>query len=116
MARTALRARARLIAPVGCPTVLLLVLRVFPELDALYRSTTFDVLAGPAIAWLALVVAAAAAIAVGQSGEHGPVWLAFGCLCVGVLMLIHGLMTPGFVTPGFNLWIGRSPYLAITML
>ena len=89
---------------------LLLSLRVFPGLDAFYRSTTFHVLAGTAIAGLALVVAFAAAIAGGRSREHGPVWLAFGCLCVGVLMLIHGLMTPGFVTPGA---VGSDVFLVV---
>src|SRR5687767_10104262 len=115
MRRDRLPQLAGLIVPLAAPAALLLTLRLVPRLDLVFRSALFHVIVVSAIAALALAVAIAAAVAGSRASEHGPVWLAFGCLCVGLLMLTHGLLTPGMLGHGFNHWLGRAPYLAITL-
>ncbi|MDQ1397861.1 MAG: hypothetical protein QOG64_3120, partial [Acidimicrobiaceae bacterium] len=104
-----------LVLPVAAPAGLLLALRIFPRLDLAFHSAMFHLIVVSTIAALALVVATAAAIAGSRASEHGPVWLAFGCLCVGIVMLTHGLLTPGVIGNGVNQWVGRTPYLAISL-
>jgi HD-GYP domain-containing protein (c-di-GMP phosphodiesterase class II) len=106
---------ARLIVPVVAPAILLVDLRAFPSLDLLLHSATFHLIVVSAIAICALIVAFTAALAGARSGEHGPVWLAAGCLCVGILMLLHGLLTPGVLGRSYNEWIGRAPHLALAL-
>ena len=115
MARSRLRTRSRLFLPFVVPFALLLVLRASPDLDFVYRNAGFHLIVVSTIAGCALAVAFMAAHVGVRSGHYGPVWLAFGCLCVGILMLGHGLLTPGVLGRPRNLWVGRAPYLAITL-
>jgi HD-GYP domain-containing protein (c-di-GMP phosphodiesterase class II) len=105
---------ARLLLPFGLPVMLLCVLRASPQLDFVYHNVHFHLVVVSSIAAWALLVAVAASRAAAYSATPGPVWLAFGCIGVGVFMLIHGLMTPGVVGNQPNMWVGRAPYLAIT--
>jgi HD-GYP domain-containing protein (c-di-GMP phosphodiesterase class II) len=104
-----------LVLPLAAPVVFLGILRKFPTLDLVLHNAMFHLVVVSAIALCALVIAGAAALAGARSEEHGPVWLAFGCICVGILMLLHGLLTPGVLGHTFNEWISRAPYLAITL-
>jgi hypothetical protein len=63
-----------------------------------------------AISACAMAVAVAAA---GRSRDGSLVLLALGCLAVGLLMLGHGLTTPGIWGRPPNLWVGRLPVVAI---
>ena len=105
----------RLLVPFGLPVAIMLLLRWSPALDVVYRNAMFHLIVVSAIAACALAVAFVAAHVGARSAHYGPVWLAFGCLCVGILMLTHGLLTPGVLGRPVNLWIGRVPYLAITL-
>ena len=103
------------ILPLAIPAAVLITMRVFPSIDLAFKNSMFHLIVGTAIALCALAVAAVAAVAGARAREHGPVWLAAGCICVGILMLIHGLLTPGVMGRGFNHWIARAPYLALTL-
>jgi HD-GYP domain-containing protein (c-di-GMP phosphodiesterase class II) len=99
-----------LAAPLGA-TILL---RMVPQLDLVYESPTFHVIAVSGIAASALIVAVLTGAAAARVRQPEPVLLALGCLFVGVLMLGHGLTTPGIGDRPFSLWVGRFPVLAIT--
>jgi hypothetical protein len=115
MHRTGTYSRSKLLLPFGVPVALLVVLRWTPSLDLVYRNARFHLVVVSTIAACALIVAYVAARIGLRAAHYGPVWLAFGCLCVGILMLTHGLLTPGVHGRPMNLWIGRAPYLAITL-
>jgi HD-GYP domain-containing protein (c-di-GMP phosphodiesterase class II) len=106
---------SRLLLPFALPVMLLSVLRASPRLDPIYHNAHFHLVVVSTIAACALLVAVAAGRAAARSATPGPVWLAFGCICVGIFMLIHGLMTPGVLGNKTNLWVWRAPYLAITL-
>ena len=97
----------------GAPLALLGVLRAFEGLDVYYESERFHLWVVAGIAACAVIVAVFAAGAAVRSGQHGPVWLAVGCLAVGILMLGHGLLTPHVHHRPYSTWIGRLPYIAI---
>jgi hypothetical protein len=97
----------------GAPLALLGVLRTFEGLDVYYQSERFHLWVVAGIAACAVIVALFAAGAAVRSGQHGPVWLAVGCLTVGILMLGHGLLTPHVHHRPYSTWIGRLPYIAI---
>jgi hypothetical protein len=107
------RAWVRLALPVVLPACLLAMLRTSPSLDFVYQSATFHLYFVSAIAACALAVAVIAARAGTRAAHYGPVWLATGCLGVGVFMLAHGLTTPGLYGRPFSWWIARFPYIAI---
>lgn len=88
-------------------------LRSFEALDLYYQSVDFHLWVIGGIAACAVLVAIFAAGAAYRSGQHGPVWLALGCLTVGILMLGHGLLTPQVHHRPYTTWIGRLPYAAI---
>jgi hypothetical protein len=96
------------------PVALLVVLRNSPKLDFVYQDVSFHLYFVSAIAACALVIAVIAARAGTRAAQYGPVWLAVGCLCVGILMLGHGLTTPGVYGRPMNMWVARLPYLAIS--
>jgi HD-GYP domain-containing protein (c-di-GMP phosphodiesterase class II) len=109
------RAWAGLVALFGAPIVLFVLLRVTPRLDFVYRDLTFHLIVVTSIAACALVVALFATRAALRAAHPGPVWLAFGCVSLGLLMFAHGLLTPGVNGRPMNLWVARMPYLAITV-
>jgi HD-GYP domain-containing protein (c-di-GMP phosphodiesterase class II) len=95
------------------PPGTLLLLRAVPSLDLVLRSALAHLVVVSAISACALAVAVAAAAAAGRSRDGSLVLLALGCLMVGVLMLGHGLTTPGIAGRPGNLWVGRLPVMAI---
>src|SRR5579859_222334 len=106
---------SRLLLPFALPIMLLSVLRANPKLDPIYHNAHFHLVVVSTIAACALIVAVAAGRAAASSATPGPVWLAFGCICIGFFMLIHGVMTPGVLGNKPNMWVDRAPYLAITL-
>src|SRR4051812_25840079 len=107
--------RARLAAPVVVPLLMLAVFRAVPVSDLAFVDRTFHLIFATVITTTAVIVAFAAARAGRKSAHHGPVWLAAGCMSVGLLMLAHGLLTPGVLGRPMNQWGGRTPYLALTL-
>jgi hypothetical protein len=113
-ARSARRGAAVVLLALLAPQGTLLLLRAEPRLDLLLRSALVHLVVVSAISACALAVAVAAAAAAGRSRDGSLVLLALGCLAVGLLMLCHGLMTPGIGGRPPNLWVGRLPVLAIS--
>src|SRR3546814_6884186 len=109
------RAWSALVVPVMAPIALLVLLRSSDSLDVFYRDASVHLIVVSIIAGCALVVALAAASASARAAHHGPVWLAVGCVSVGVLMLAHGLVTPTVLGQPINVWVGRLPYVAIPL-
>jgi HD-GYP domain-containing protein (c-di-GMP phosphodiesterase class II) len=103
----------RLALPLGAPIALLLVLKAAPVIDVTAPGPYLHLALVSSIAACALAVAFVASIAGARAGQHGPVWLAVGCLSVAALLMGHGLSTPGVAGQPPNLWVGRLPYLAI---
>jgi HD-GYP domain-containing protein (c-di-GMP phosphodiesterase class II) len=96
------------------PLSLTLLLRSLPRFDLLFESPRFHLLVVSAIAACALVLALFTAVG-GERGRRGdPVPLAMGCVCIGFLMLGHGLTTPGIWGRPVNLWVARFPVLAVS--
>jgi HD-GYP domain-containing protein (c-di-GMP phosphodiesterase class II) len=97
----------------GTPLFLLGAFRSFRVLDLHFQSAQFHLWVVGGIAAFAVVVALFAASAAYRSGQHGPVWLALGCLTVGFCMLGHGILTPHAHHYYYSQWMGRLPYAAI---
>jgi hypothetical protein len=97
------------------PLLLFFGLRWDSRLDFLYRDVDFHLVAVTSIAACALILALFATRAATRAAHPGPVWLAFGCVCLGFLLFAHGLLTPGIAGRPRNLWVARTPYLAITV-
>jgi uncharacterized membrane protein len=95
------------------PASVLMAGRSVPALDPVFESPRFHLLVVSGIAACALVLALAAAVAAARDGRGGPVLLAIGCVCVGTLMLAHGLTTPGMLGQPLNMWVGRLGSLAL---
>jgi hypothetical protein len=97
----------------GAPVALLVVFRTFSVLDLHYQSSQFHLWVVGGIAACATLVALFAASAAYRSKQHGPVWLALGCLTVGFCMLGHGILTPHAHHRYYSQWMGRLPYVAL---
>jgi HD-GYP domain-containing protein (c-di-GMP phosphodiesterase class II) len=108
-----LRWRAGLAALVLGPVALLVGLRTFPDLDLQQTSAYFHLAVVGTIAGAALLVAVWAARTAVATEQPGPVYLALGCIGLGVFMLGHGLTTPGVLGQPFNPWVARLPYFAL---
>lgn len=109
-------ARGRLAAVavlLGIPLALFALLSVAPGLDLHFESVRFHLIVISAIAASAVGVAAFAAVAAVRSRSASMVFVALGCVSVAVLLLGHGLTTPGVMGTPMNLWVGRFPKLAI---
>jgi HD-GYP domain-containing protein (c-di-GMP phosphodiesterase class II) len=98
-----------LLVPMG----VLALLRVIPGIDKRFYSPDGHLIVVSAIAACALIVASMAAIAASRVPQPGVVWLGLGCTALGVLMLGHGLLTPGVFGQPSNRWVGRLPYCAL---
>jgi hypothetical protein len=112
-ARSARRGLAVVLGALLAPPGTLLLLRTVPSLDLVLHSALAHLVVVSAISACALAVAVTAAGAASRSRDGSLVLLALGCLAVGVLMLGHGLVTPGIGGRPPNLWVGRLPVLAI---
>jgi HD-GYP domain-containing protein (c-di-GMP phosphodiesterase class II) len=102
-----------LIGVLAVPAAVLFTSRSVPGLDPAFESPRFHLLIVSGIAACALVLALAAAVVAYRDGRGGPLLLAIGCVCVGTLMLAHGLTTPGMLGQPMNMWIGRLGSLAL---
>lgn len=100
-------------AALAMPVVLFVALRSFPGLDKLFMSANFQLVVVSVIAACAVGIAIIAGVAAGRSRDCALVFVALGCLSVGVIMLAHGLVTPGVAGVQVNLWVGRLPNFAI---
>ena len=100
---------ALLVVPAG----FLLLARSFPAFDPVFESPPFHVVVVSAIAAGALLVGLATGVAATRDRRSDQVLRAFGCVCVGFLMLSHGLTTPGMLGQPVNMWIGRLGTLAL---
>lgn len=103
-----------LLALLAGPAALLMGARSLPALDPVFESVRFHLVVVSTIAGLALLVAMATAIAAGSDRRPAPVLLALGCVCVGFMMLAHGLTTPGILGRPLNMWVGRLGTLALS--
>lgn len=95
------------------PLTLTLILTSVPTLDVAFESPRFHVAVVSAIAFCALIVAGLASVVAARARQPAPLLLALGCVAVGILMLAHGMTTPGVGNRPFNLWVARFPVLAI---
>jgi HD-GYP domain-containing protein (c-di-GMP phosphodiesterase class II) len=94
--------------------LILVLLRTSTVLDPFYRDVNFHVIVVSGIAACALIVALVSTRAAANSDHPGPVWLATGCVTLGLFFFCHGLVTPGVSGRPNNLWVARTPYFAIT--
>ena len=97
----------------AAPAAVLFAGRSIPALDPVFESPRFHLFVVSGIAACALLVALAAAVAAARDGRAAPLLLAVGCVCVGTLMLAHGLTTPGMLGQPLNMWVGRLGALAL---
>jgi putative nucleotidyltransferase with HDIG domain len=97
----------------GTPAGLFLVLKLFPRLDVIFQNLDFHLVVVSLIAAFAASVAVLAAVPAGRANDSALVFLALGCLSVGLAMLGHGLTTPGVGGMPPNLWVARLPAVAI---
>jgi hypothetical protein len=100
-------------ALLGTPLLMLVLLRVAPQLDVLFVSTTFHLIVVSGIASCALAVAVIASLAAAKARDASPLFLSLGCLALAAAMLGHGLVTPGISGMPNILWVARLPDLAI---
>lgn len=101
------------VSMLGAPVILFVGLRSFPTMDKLFMSANFHLVVVSVIAACAVGIAIIAGIAAGRSRDCALVFVALGCLAVGLIMLSHGLVTPGVAGVGVNPWVGRLPNFAI---
>jgi HD-GYP domain-containing protein (c-di-GMP phosphodiesterase class II) len=95
------------------PLLALALLRLVPALDLANDSVLFHLLIVSGLSACALVVAVLAAVAAGRSGHRSLTMLGAACLTVGILMLGHGLATPGIADRPMNMWVTRFPVMAL---
>ena len=102
------------LALLALPTAFLVFLRSMPGFDLRWFSPGSHLMLTSAIAACALFVAVFAVVSASRSRQSGVVWLALGCSIVGLLMLGHGLTTPGAMSQPSNEWVHRFPFIALT--
>ncbi len=106
--------------PVGAvltvPLGVLFFLRAASALDVSWFSAPGHVVIMVLVAGLALGVAGIAIHSSLRTGQPGVVWLSVGCAEVGLLLLGHGLTTPGAIGQPPNQWVGRLPYAAMATI
>jgi putative nucleotidyltransferase with HDIG domain len=101
------------VAALSTPAILFLVLQAVPRIDVIFQSLEFHLVVVSLIAALAAAVAGLAAVPAGRSNDAALVFLALGCLAVGLTMFGHGLATPGIGAMPHNLWVARLPSIGI---
>jgi HD-GYP domain-containing protein (c-di-GMP phosphodiesterase class II) len=102
-----------MIALLGIPSAVLVVLRATPAIDVRWYSPDGHLVVVAGIALCALIVAIVAVSVTLRQPHPGLVWLGLGCSAVGLFMLGHGLTTPGVLGQPMNLWVARLPYAAM---
>lgn len=101
---------AVLVLPLG----VLGILWRFPELDVVYRSADFHLLIATTAAAFTLVIAGVVAVPAVRSGQGSLVLMASASAQVGILLLGHGLTTPGVgAEVGANVWVARYPVIGL---
>jgi HD-GYP domain-containing protein (c-di-GMP phosphodiesterase class II) len=97
------------------PTLVTVAFRRVPQIDLLFESVTFHLVVVGAIASCALLVAGFTVAVASRSRQPEPVLLAMACLSIGFLMVCHGLTTPGVGNRPVNLWVARTPIMAVSL-
>lgn len=97
------------------PLLILVALRLVPKLDIAVFALTLHVVLMTVIAVCSLAVAAFVARASTMVRQPSLVLMAAACVTVGLLLLGHGLTTPNTLGQPVNQWVGRFPYLALTL-
>lgn len=100
------------VAALLAPSALVFLLRGSP-FDVLLESVTFHLWVVSGIAACALVVALVAARKAIDSSRAHVLPLAVGSLATALLLLAHGLVTPGVFGRPDNVWVARLPVLAV---
>ncbi len=105
------------LALVGLPVLLLLVLRRFPALDVHFRNADAHFVVMTAIALCAMGIAGAAVQASRRAGQGALQVLATSNAVAAVVLLGHGLTTPGVggVMPP-NAWVSRYAFIALAII
>lgn len=98
-------------ALIGAPLALLTLLLLVPRFDVVFQSPNFHVVVVSTIAACALFTAVMAWVTAVRLGNGSVLFVALGCLGLAMLMLAHGLTTPGTLGQPVNAWIGRFPVL-----
>jgi len=98
------------------PIAVLVFLRANQALDVSWFSADGHVAIMTVVAALALAVAGMSIHSSLRTNQPGVVWMAIGCATVGLLLLGHGLTTPGALGQPANLWVGRLPYFAMAAI
>lgn len=102
-------------AMLALPLGFLLLLRMFASIDAQFFSPNAHLVFVGGIALCASTIALAAAVSSRKATHPGLAHLSVGAASVGILMLGHGLTTPGVLSQPPNPWVGRFPYLALAV-
>ena len=97
------------------PLGVLLTLRIATSLDAHFFSPGAHLVVVTAIAACATLIAVAAVINARSTSHPGSAHLGIGSAGMGILMLGHGITTPGVLSQPPNLWVSRFPHLALAL-
>ena len=97
------------------PLLFLILLRIVVSIDAKFFSPNAHLVFVGGIALCASMIALTAAVSSRKATHPGLAHLSIGAASVGILMLGHGLTTPGVLSQPLNPWVGRFPYLALTV-
>jgi HD-GYP domain-containing protein (c-di-GMP phosphodiesterase class II) len=101
-------------AMLALPLSFLILLRFFASIDARFFSPNAHLVFVGGIALCASMIAVAAAVNSRKATHPGGALLSIGAASVGLLMLGHGLTTPGVLSQPPNPWVGRFPHLALS--
>jgi len=97
------------------PVALLVIFRIATRLDPRFFSADAHLVVVSVIAGLALIIAVVAVVTARSSRHPGLVYLGCGSAGLGILMLGHGLTTPGVAGQPDNAWVARLPHFAIAL-
>ncbi len=113
--RRGMSATAKIVVLIGAPMAFFALLLLIPHLDVFLMSSTFHVVIVGSIAACAFFTAAAAGFSAVRAGHGSILLVALGCLGLAIMMLAHGLTTPGALGQPPNAWIGRLPVMGIAI-
>lgn len=106
---------ARIALLIGSPLALFGLLLLIPQFDVLFQSPDFHVVVVSSIAACAFFTAVVAWFSASRVRHGSVLFVALGCLGLAILMLGHGLTTPGTLGQPMNAWVGRFPVLGISV-
>src|SRR5262245_23052843 len=100
---------------IGAPLGVFALLLLIPHLDVVLSSPNFHVMIVSTIAACASFTAVIAGFSAVRAGNGSVLLVALGCFGLAILMLAHGLSTPGALGQPTNAWIGRLSPLGISV-